>query len=408
MEDLDGSPNISGIEDADTVLRVSISVILMSRPADIPLKLAAFEAVIGYVREARVALDKAVGDLDHEPTGDALGYATEMMTGLDTTLITLEHLSRTLQAASNQTAAKPRPMPLLSFCPNCKLALLPEGRHQHECGGGRNAYHPDDLDDLIGLDGFRVRNIDGAVEQDDNKSPPDPRDPPVQTKETAAGPAPVEQDDNKSLPEQPNAEVQANETAAGPAPVEQDDNKSLSEQPNEEVQANEGVAGPDPKLPRYEECPRCGGIFNTKATDRDHYCDEDGNNFSRDQLNTMIRRLRTLHPRTPLVDSRGGESATIATVNPRLEHVSTAPAPRGMRDGCKKHKIYVATRKLLEDHGEMHIDEMLKRISQTPEFSRVKNHRAHFANKLSDFRKKGLVLSDNRGNYSLPNGKAAR
>jgi hypothetical protein len=279
---LDGSSGISGIEDVDTALRLCVSVILMSRPTDIPSKLANFEAVTGYVRETRTALDKAVGGLDHEPTGDALGYASEMMTGLDTTLITLEHLARTLQAASNQTARKPRPKPFLHVCGECDLAFLPDWE-PHECGG-RNAFHPDALDQLLGFDGYRVKYSDGTVEPDDDEPP------------TEA---------------EPEAETE-----------------------------------PEPRM----------AAGRTVAQAEESY----------------------------------------------------TPAPTGMRDGSKIHRIYVATGTLLDTNGEMHIDEMLKSVSQIPGlFSGVKEPRAYFANKLSVFRKKGLVLSDNRGNYSLPNGRAA-
>jgi hypothetical protein len=203
------------------------------------------------------------------------------MTGLDTTLITLEHLARTLEAASNQKAAPPRPKPFFHVCGECGLAFLPHWE-PHDCDG-RNGFHPDALDELLGFDGYRVKYWDGTLDHGD--------------------------DDDEPL-----VEVEA-EPEAEPA-----------RRAEHKVEAEE----------------------------------------------------------------------------------SDAPAPRGMRDGSKKHRVWVAVQSLLEDNGEMHIDEMLKSISQMPGvFSAVKDKRTNFANMLSAFRTKKLILSDNRGNYSLPNRKAA-
>ena len=360
-KNLDSVSYISGIDDRDAALRQCVSVILMSRPADIPRTLAALETVIGFVREARTALDKSVADLDHEPTGDALGYANEMMTGLDTTLITLDHLSRTLQVASKETAlheaiAPAKPKPFLHVCEECGLAYLPNWE-PHECDG-HNAFHADALDELLGFDGYRVRYADGT---------PD-----------------IDPDDD---------------AVRSAAPV-------VSEAPNARAATGQ--------KPEFTQCSRCRRFMARDG----HNCWEhpEQNAYTPEYLDKVFGKGEWIGI-APVGEP--GHRYARNEVDPafiadfarkreteKVQVRETVAAPRGMRDGSKKHKIYVATRKLLEENGEMHIDEMLK--SMTPGlFSGVSNPRANFANMLSAFRSNRLVLSDNKGNYRLPNGKAA-
>jgi len=89
-----------------------------------------------------------------------------------------------------------------------------------------------------------------------------------------------------------------------------------------------------------------------------------------------------------------------------VEVYDEEPKPLGMREGSKKHRVWVATEKLLEDGNEMHIDEMLRTVGRSGLFDGVKEPRARFANLLSQYRGLGIIESDNQGNYWLPNGKA--
>ena len=231
-----------------------LSVILMTDFTAIPAK-ATFDAVIGYVREVRAGFEQAVSGLDHPPTDTALGYATGMKSGLDTTIITLEHLGRlTASAAQIDPASPGQPKPGFPTCPECGTLYGPHARH---ICYRENQIDPNDLDAIFGNDGW----IDLQAAQPDE-----------------------------------------------PTPI---------------------------LVPQSE------------------------------------------------------------------------PRPLGMREGSKKHRVYEATRKLLEQNGPMHIDAMLEGVKALGVFEAVKDPRINFANILSALRSKGLVESDNRGNYSLPNRKAA-
>jgi len=235
-----------------------LAVILMSEPAAVPFQ-AAFGSVIRYIRAVKAGVDKLVSGLD-QPTEAALGYANGMKAGLDTTLITLEHLAW----------IAPKRRHKLNVCGECGAASFADTPHQ--CGDLRNAFHPDDLDRLLGFDGYVVKWPDGTTEHD-----------------------------------------------------------------WEHTEPMEGERAAEP------------------------------------------------------------ETAEIADDTPR---------PLGMREGSKRHRVYEAMRKLLEQNGPMHIDDMLEHVMALGVFAAVKDPRVNFANLLSQFKAKGLVDSNYQGTYSLPNGKA--
>lgn len=267
---LDESPGISRIEVAKPVCAcLYLAVILMSEPAKVPSQ-AAFGSVIRYVRTVKAGLDKLVSGLD-QPTEAALGYANGMQAGLDTTLITLEHLARIV----------PKRLHKLVVCDECQGAYFADT--PHDCGGLRNAFYPDDLDRLLGSDGYVVKYPNGDTDHQWDNTEPMEGDAEFETEDAAA----------------PDADE------------------------------------PDETEIAYE-----------------------------------------------------------------------TPTPLGMREGSKKHRVYEATRTLLEQNGPMHIDDMLENIMALGVFAGVKNPRVNFANLLSQFRNKRLVESDYQGTYSLPNRKA--
>ena len=193
--------------------------------------------MIGYVREVRAGFEQAVSGLDHPPTDTALGYATGMKSGLDTTIITLEHLGRlTASAAQIDPASPGQPKPGFPTCPECGTFM---DRTRGTFADRENQIDPNDLDAIFGNDGW----IDLQAAQPDE-----------------------------------------------PTPI---------------------------LVPQSE------------------------------------------------------------------------PRPLGMREGSKKHRVYEATRKLLEQNGPMHIDAMLEGVKALGVFEAVKDPRINFANILSALRSKG-------------------
>lgn len=85
-----------------------------------------------------------------------------------------------------------------------------------------------------------------------------------------------------------------------------------------------------------------------------------------------------------------------------------SPMPRvfGLREGSKKHRIYAATVKLLQK-GPMYIDDILKRLPANLFDGITGDRRNNLSNILSQLKTVGLLVSDNRGNWSLPNRTAA-
>lgn len=285
---LDSGCGISGIEAEDQGSWFCLSVILMAGSANIPSK-DNFDAVIGYVREFRAGLEKAVSALEHQPADAALGYVNGMKAGLDTALITLEHLARLAEDAAklrNQGAdavAGIHPAHRrvgVRLCPTCRLLISPKA--PHECYvNSPNEFTPENLDALLEDEWY----IEEAPHQEDA-----PRG-----------------DEHSSTSHNPDLIPKPDAMPVDPAPI-------------------------------------------------------------------------------PVAE--------------------TVPKLIGMRDGSKKHRVYEATRKLLELNGPMHIDNMLESVSALGLFEGVKDQRTRFANLLSQFKGKRLMDSDNRGNWSLPNGKA--
>lgn len=159
-------------------------------------------------------------------------------------------------------------------------------------------------------------------------------------------------------------------------------------------------------------CPDCAlAVF----PDTPHDCKTAGNGFTEADLDRLVGpdgyRLRW--PDGSLEHDNEGidpepDTARVSAAASELALVA-APRPLGMREGSKKHRIYMATRKLLEANGPMHLDDLLERVCEMLPgvFSGVKDRRTNFANILSALRSKRLIESDNRGNYSLPHKKAA-
>lgn len=78
-----------------------------------------------------------------------------------------------------------------------------------------------------------------------------------------------------------------------------------------------------------------------------------------------------------------------------------------LRHNSKLDRVYKMVKDLIETNGPMHIDGMLGPASKRGLFLGVQNQRSNLANFLSKLKGRGLLISDNRGFWSLPKGKAA-
>jgi hypothetical protein len=325
----------------------------MSDQTDAPSKLANFEAVIGCVRALRSQLDGTFIELGHPPSEAVDGYVRELRSGLDTTLITLEHLASNLRSAAKPSGASQRAY----------------RQHAHVV---RAAAEPEELRPVPCY--YRCRNCGYYHELGLSWSPSDC----VSGSETRFS----EDDLNKV---HANGWVQRRALEA-----------------NREVSRSSGRStGPRAsEKPMYYECPSCGYYAKPGAA---HYCC-DFNNFRPDELSIIHGKEGwdvTEIPEQP--------APAEAAVNCEQTQVfQEAPKPLGMRKGSKKHRVYETTRNLLEKNGSMHIDDIIESVDLLGVFEGVMDRRINFSNILSQLKAKGLVISDNRGNWSLPNGKAAQ
>jgi hypothetical protein len=109
----------------------------------------------------------------------------------------------------------------------------------------------------------------------------------------------------------------------------------------------------------------------------------------------------------PAPKDRGSPEAQVKiTQYPATPPVSTSLRVIGLREGSKKHRIYVATVELLKN-GSMYIDDILQRLPATLFEGITGDKRNNLSNILSQLKTVGLLVSDNRGNWSLPHRTAA-
>jgi hypothetical protein len=128
--------------------------------------------------------------------------------------------------------------------------------------------------------------------------------------------------------------------------------------------------------------------------------------FQEEVLTRLVRALRAagLEVRRCEVNVHSGN--IVLHTNPIVAPAkSTADdgnlSSLNMRRDSKKHRVWMATEKLLEDNGKMHIDEMLRTIGSSELFANIRNRRARFSNLLSQYKALHFIDSDNSGNYWL-------
>jgi hypothetical protein len=134
---------------------------------------------------------------------------------------------------------------------------------------------------------------------------------------------------------------------------------------------------------------------------------------------TPIGRLRVLSTTIDYADHTGkvirreilpaGQVPPAPSVMPAPVSVVQQSTPRalGLREGSKKHRIYVATTQLLKK-GPKYIDDIMKALPAELFEGITSDRRNNLSNILSQLKTVGLLASDNRGNWSLPGKKAAK
>jgi hypothetical protein len=173
-------------------------------------------------------------------------------------------------------------------------------------------------------------------------------------------------------------------------------------------------------LPQYYLCDTCDLWIKPGLS---HTCTEDGvakdcyNGFNDEELNIIhgsdgweeIDRPADQHVLT--VESKHvSQQIPINKENEEnnAEDGDDNAYDLGIRPGSKLDKVYKLSRELIEKNGPTHIDDMLEPAAKGQFFFGVQNRRANLANFLSKLKRKGLLASDNRGYWFLPQRKAGK
>ena len=173
--------------------------------------------------------------------------------------------------------------------------------------------------------------------------------------------------------------------------------------------------------PSYRYCEKCETLFKLES-EHPHDCGPGPvwggwNTFEPPQLDIIHGEggwNRIDPPVQETVEHAAPEHEIEAALsNPPLDVdqpqvIQFTPRTHGLREGSKKYRIYELTATLLQAHGSMYIDEIMKNMP-TELFDEVKSpdKRTNLSNVLSQLKTKGLLISDNRGNWSLPTRRAA-
>lgn len=132
-----------------------------------------------------------------------------------------------------------------------------------------------------------------------------------------------------------------------------------------------------------------------------------------EKYRTQLRSDRNLREHLNLDDSPSSSGTPPPDHRSNLEPKSSAPSdeirvsseaqrPTVMREGSNGDKIYQASKEMLMEHGNMHLDDILTGIEALGLFGEsVKDRRIRLSNLLSQYKAKGLMTSDGRGNWSL-------
>lgn len=164
-------------------------------------------------------------------------------------------------------------------------------------------------------------------------------------------------------------------------------------------------------LPVYYCCDKCYGFHGWDDScssalsweDLDRRHGEHGWVCRERRMITMEDIERTAMLRR-IEEGRAAQAAAIA----KQEAVS-GKTPTGLRPDSKNHKIYMATKEILEKNGKTYLDTILSDVqNKHPDiFGGVKDPRMNLSNILSLLKSRRLLASDHRGYWWLPDGRAA-
>ncbi len=194
----------------------------------------------------------------------------------------------------------------------------------------------------------------------------------------------------------------------------------------EDIRKNIGdIGGIEAEIPKtttgkkgFYQCNECTfNFYQTENQKYQHECNVGYNLFEDGQLDDMfgpegweIIGYVDPPPKPQPVGNRGSASLSIepeiappVSAQPEQVPVSRSFSPRahGLRPDSKRHRVYKAIEKLLLKQEWMHVDDILKNIQYLGVFEDVKDQRTNLFNILSQLKSKGLLISDNRGNWAL-------
>lgn len=172
-------------------------------------------------------------------------------------------------------------------------------------------------------------------------------------------------------------------------------------------------------LPVFYECSLCGRLHPWGPWTASDCGAGNAKRFSAEELDEEYPRGWI---RRPQPDDGRGRFDPWKHLPPKvhgdIEQKSSAPSeptrvsleasrPTGMREGSNADRIWQATRCMLLERGTMHIDDIIAGNEALGLFGEsVKDRRIRTSNLLSQYKAKGLMTSDGRGNWSLLNEKA--
>jgi hypothetical protein len=154
----------------------------------------------------------------------------------------------------------------------------------------------------------------------------------------------------------------------------------------------------------YYECGECG-LYHRIEVQPVHHCRAGYFGLHKHELDRMYKDTEGwINYREYKEDRDTSERASTNQPHVRAVQqgaVHEAARENGIREGSKKHRIYERTTKLLAD-GPMHVDEIMKNMPVELFEDVQSDKRTNLSNILSQLKTKRLLISDNRGFWSLP------
>lgn len=194
-----------------------------------------------------------------------------------------------------------------------------------------------------------------------------------------------------------------------------------SSEPKSFASAGSGQAFPpaSQKLPQYYLCDTCDLWVKPTVS---HTCTEDGltedcyNGFAEEELDIIHTRDGWEEIDPP--ETQNANANGLANSNQKTEvPVQKTEIARDedddsladlLRPGSKLERVYKMVKELIETSGPQHLADMIEPARKRQLFVGVQNTKANLANFLSKLKARRLLVSDNRGFWSLPNKVSRR